>query len=92
MGRSLRPDKDPARRCLRVEEWPAADQRAWRTAIESGDVLDPGGAGAEWAAATRRGISASYGLWLTWLMATGNLDQELGPEVRVTPRACTQLT
>jgi integrase len=43
------------------------DREAWARANEAVDILDTGGAGARWPSATRRGISQSYGRWLTWL-------------------------
>jgi integrase/recombinase XerD len=63
----LSPRMDPTRRCLKPENWPALDREAWARANEAVDVLDAGGAGARWPPATRRGISQSYGRWLTWL-------------------------
>lgn len=79
--------KDPARRCLRLEEWPTADQLAWRIAVAPGDVLDPGGAGAAWAPHTRAGIISAYGRWLTWLKIHAHLDVGAAPEHRATPKA-----
>lgn len=80
------PRKDPARRCLRLEEWPTADQLAWRIAVAPGDVLDPGGAGAAWAPHTRAGIISAYGRWLTWLRIHAHLDAGAAPEHRATPK------
>ena len=51
--------RDPSRRSLPVVEWPAADQAAWRSLLEPGDILDDYGAGAHWAPSTRTGILQS---------------------------------
>lgn len=67
MTPGLDPKKDPTRRCMKLELWSAEEFEAWRIANEAGDRLDPGGAGAHWAPATRRGITQAYGRWLTFL-------------------------
>ena len=59
--------RDPSRRSLPLAEWPAADQAAWKSLLEPGDILDNCGAGAHWAPGTRTGILQSYGQWLAWL-------------------------
>ncbi len=61
------PKKDPARHCKREGSWPDADRCAWEAALHKGDVLEPGGAGADWAPRTRYMIAKGYGRWLTWL-------------------------
>jgi hypothetical protein len=65
------------------------DQAAWVVANEPGDVFDPGGAGARWAPATRRGIMQSYGRWLTWLTCTrpGDLDLPFVDRLKPVPIA-----
>jgi integrase len=82
-------DRD-GHRCLRVEEWPEPDQAAWRSALEPGDIFDQGGAGANWAPNTRRGIIGAYGRWLAWLTLNGLLDGGQGPAERVTPQFITR--
>jgi integrase/recombinase XerD len=52
---------------MKLEFWPVLDRAAWVIANEAGDRLDPGGAGAHWASATRRGIMQANGRWLTFL-------------------------
>ena len=36
----LLPHEDPLRRCLKVHEWPEADQSAWEKLFEPGDILE----------------------------------------------------
>lgn len=64
---TLSPKMDPPRRCQKPDAWPALDREAWARATEAGDLLDPGGAGARWPPATRRGVMQAYGRWLTFL-------------------------
>ena len=78
---------DPVRRCLPVERWPEADQQAWAAALEPGDVFDPGGAAAAWAANTRLAVTQSYGRFLTWLERNRPEDMGLPLAARVTPQA-----
>ena len=45
----LLPHEDPLRRCLKVHEWPQADQLAWAALFEPGDLLDgTAGLGHHW--------------------------------------------
>src|ERR1700730_5305811 len=81
---SIDPKKDPARCCLPVECWPDLDRRAWDAALRTGDVLELGGAGADWAPHSRRKIAKGYGRWLTWLQTRGLLDPRVVPSERVT--------
>jgi integrase/recombinase XerD len=81
---SIDPKKDPARCCLPVECWPDLDRRAWDAALRTGDVLELGGAGADWAPHSRRKIAKGYGRWLTWLQTRGLLDPRVDPSERVT--------
>ncbi len=89
MKHHLNLSMDPTRLCLRPPAWPAMDQAAWVVANEPGDVFDPGGAGARWAPATRRGIMQSYGRWLTWLTCTrpGDLDLPFVDRLKPVPIA-----
>ena len=80
------PKKDPARHCKKEGSWPEADRRAWEAALHKGDVLEPGGAGADWAPRTRHMIAGGYGRWLTWLENEGMLDLRSAPADRVTPK------
>ena len=77
--------KDPARECLKLEAWPAADQQAWQVALQPGDELDVGGRASRWADSTRETTISCYGRWLAWLQRQGRLDHGLGPADHVTP-------
>lgn len=80
------PKKDPARRCLKVEDWPPPDQLAWRAILRTGDLLDDdAGRAAHWAPETVHKNRRGYGRWLNhWRMA-GRLDETTAPADRVTP-------
>jgi integrase/recombinase XerD len=79
------PKKDPGRRCPAVEQWPPADGRDWEAAITKGDILEPGGGGANWAPFSRRKIAKGYARWLTWLESHRLLDPKAAPADRITP-------
>ena len=68
---AIDPKKDPARRCRPFQTWPNPDRVAWEAAMDKGDVLEPGGGGADWAPLSRRKIAGGYGRWITWLDMTG---------------------
>ncbi len=53
--------------------------------MDKGDVLEPGGGGADWAPHSRRKIGKGYGRWLTWLDSRGLLDPDAEPAERITP-------
>ncbi len=77
----------PARVAWPVEAWPEPDRLAWARATAAGDLLDDGGAAADWREATRRSAVGAYGRWLAHLEAGGALDSAAGPAERVTPEA-----
>lgn len=80
------PFEDPARRCLKLSEWPARDQAAWATINSPGDILEGTmGAGYRWRSETREKYRKGYGRWLTFLLTNGLLDPNEEPEARVTP-------
>ena len=72
-------------RALPYDDWPDADRNAWQTLLRVGDVLDGRGAGAHWAAGTRRTNLKHYSRWLGWLAARGSFVSGEVPEDRVTP-------
>ncbi len=78
------PRKDPRRRCLRLEEWPAQDRAAWERATRSGDPFEGAGPAGHWRPGTRQKVAASYGRWLTFLACRAELDPAAGPAERVT--------
>jgi site-specific recombinase XerD len=75
----------PDRRCMPLEEWPAADQAWWQAALVPGDLLQEGGARAGYSEHTNRGLLRNYGRWLTSLDRSGQLDRISSPADRVTP-------
>jgi integrase/recombinase XerD len=76
--------RDPARRCLKIAEWPEADRRLWLSALQPGDVLEAGGARSGYRPASNRNAASGYGRWLAWLECCGRLDQEQAPALRIT--------
>ena len=70
----LVPHRDPERRGLKIEEWPAADQARWRAALVPGGPLDDPGGAAHWSPATGKKVAGSYGRYLGWLQRRGRLD------------------
>lgn len=75
----------PARRSIKLDDWPAGDRTAWTEALARGDVLDGRGRGASWAAVTRKTNGLHYGRWLGYLAYVGDLEPEAAPADRVTP-------
>jgi integrase/recombinase XerD len=71
--------------CMHFDRWPAHDQRLWRQGIESLDVLDRPGPGANWRPATRTTVEHAYGHALGWLERTELLEAAASPSVRWTP-------
>ena len=69
---------------LPKEQWPAADQAAWETAICPGDILDGQGEAAHWRPATRRTNVQHYSRWLAYLVSIGALDPIVMPSDRIT--------
>jgi integrase/recombinase XerD len=61
---------------LKLEEWPVADRLAWSAALQSGDVLDPGGTASHWSPATVAWMSNAYGHWLAWLKRNALFDAD----------------
>ena len=47
-----------------LEQWPAVDLAAWKTACTSGDPLETRGRGADWTDKTRESARKAYGYWL----------------------------
>ncbi len=76
---------DPRRRCLKTEEWPAADRMAWTAALTPGDLLHDAGAAGGWAADTIKKQRKGYGRFLGFLVWSGRLDAAKSPADRITP-------
>ena len=64
---------------MRVEDWPAQDQRLWALARTAADPFEAGGLAAEWRPATIFNIEKSWGIYLTWLHLDGSLDEQATP-------------
>ncbi len=79
--------RDPARCCLPLAEWPASDRALWQAALTPGDLLEPGGARAGYAAITNRHVAGGYGRWLAWGRHAGPLDESQPPAARITRQA-----
>jgi integrase/recombinase XerD len=80
----LHPYEDPARRCLKIHEWPEVDQRAWANILQPGDILDGTvGAGFLWSNATREKYRKGYGRWLTFLIRADLMDSGMSPSDRI---------
>ena len=79
--------RDPARRSMPIEEWPAEDRAAWEAAFRPGDPFEPGGLAAHWRPRTRALVAQSYGHWLTFLEHQGRLDENQSPAERTTAEA-----
>ena len=59
---------------VKVDQWPEQDQQLWHNAISEGDFLEPGGAGAHWAEATKIQVQKGYGKWIFHLECEGMLE------------------
>jgi integrase/recombinase XerD len=59
------------------------------TAVQPGDLLEPGGPAGHWSPSSRRKISSGYGRYLAWLSAKGLLDPCCAPGDRVTKEFVT---
>lgn len=79
------PKTDPARRCMRVAEWPEKDRACWAAAIRGGDLLEEAGPASHWRQGTRCKVESSYGRFLTFLERNGHLDRGAGPDERLSP-------
>jgi integrase/recombinase XerD len=56
-----------AQKVLPVERWPASDQAAWKAAFIEGELFEPSGAAAHWAAGSRTSVAKGYGRWIGYL-------------------------
>jgi len=68
----MRPQTDPARRCLPVADWPDADRAAWQAALSTDDLLSfERSSAASWRPATCHKNRRGHGRWLTFLRNSG---------------------
>ncbi|MEZ5792180.1 MAG: hypothetical protein R3D34_15845, partial [Nitratireductor sp.] len=64
----MRAQTDPARRCLKLGEWPLADRQAFLAGIADDDIFSSGnGKAAGWSPASVHKYRRGYGRWLNWL-------------------------
>ena len=79
--------EDPARRCLKVHEWPEIDQQLGHRILQPGDILDGTvGPGFHWSEETREKYRKGYGRWLTYLIISHQFDRDECPTERITPQ------
>lgn len=75
---------------LKFDAWPDADCALWRRITTQGCPLDDQGAGANWAAETKRVIARDYGYWLSFILAQEPSAGNERPTDRVTPERIRQ--
>ncbi len=77
-------------RRLTPDLWPPADRAAWERAIRPGDgPFDPPGRAAHLAPITQRSRAGTWGNFLAFLEARGDLDPAEGPAERLTYKRLT---
>lgn len=69
--------RDPARCRRPVTMWPPLFRQLWEVSLLPGDILEPGGARAQYSPISNRNVARSFGHFLTWLDQTGQLQPEL---------------
>jgi hypothetical protein len=70
---------------LALANWPPIDRDAWERAFAPSDSLfDDGGASRQLSDATTRILREAYGIWLSYLTRSDQLDPDAGPAQRVT--------
>lgn len=75
---------------LKFDVWPDADRALWHRITTQGCPLDDQGAGANWAAETKRVIARDYGYWLSFVLALEPAAGNERPTARVTPERIRQ--
>jgi integrase len=73
-------------RSLKIEEWSAVDQLAWKEAIRPAVRLQRGGAAAHLAKVSQNDIANRYGLYLDFLQRNGVFDVRSGAAELVIPK------
>ncbi len=58
---------------VKFDKWPEKDKHLWKSAISKGDFLEPDGAGAHRAEATKMQVQKGYGKWIFHLEGEGIL-------------------
>jgi integrase/recombinase XerD len=75
----MRYNIDPKHRCMKPEDWPAADRDAWAAARCKGTILRPGRPASKWAGTTTQSMIESYGRFVTWAKFEGLLNPAAAP-------------
>jgi len=52
--------QNPARKCLKIEEWPQIDRKAWMNALKTSDIFDDSGLASHWSAPSRHKNRRGY--------------------------------
>ena len=73
-----------SRRCLEVDKWPERDQAVWRQATAKGEIFDDTGPAALWRAPTLDRTRKGYGRWLSFLLSTDKMNENVEPGLRIT--------
>src|SRR5271168_5063408 len=76
---------NPRRRWRRLHEWPAPYRARWLAATAPGDDLDMPAYGRSLRPASLDTVARNFGRWLSFLDGRGELDDNVPPEVLVTP-------
>lgn len=74
---------DPTRQCLKVPDWPVADQAAWNELLKPRHFLDYGPRRRPWRDATIYKYRRGYGRWLNFLAINNQLSDEGNPVDRI---------
>lgn len=75
---------DPARACLKIENWPAADQALWHRAVNGHNYESDVDVPASWRPTSIQTNREGYGRWINHLSRSGE-DMGLPPAERMTP-------
>ena len=69
---------------LDLKDWPEIDRELWTAARHQDGLLDESGLAAHWRPKTARQVEKGYGLWIGYLVRTGEPDFHISPAARVT--------
>src|SRR4051794_10540591 len=74
-------------RSIPLEQWPAADQKAWKTACLPSVRLTKGGRASHLAPITQNDLTRRYGYFLDHMLRCGALNPSSPAAAQVTPAA-----
>ena len=80
----MRPCDDPARRCLKFDDWPTADRSAWAIATARADGFEEDGPLGRLKPVSQEKLLEEYARWLGWLARSHADLLGLQPAERVT--------